>query len=198
VWTFPLLYLVLTLCFFFVCLLCIFLFVALCTRVAVCRPVLLIFKLNEYTHSMRSPLVHAKTPRPLSRYDNSPCQVHSISPAEPSRVSPNLRRPSMALGSLWPKSSTLPTSRGHMDLVRRMLIGNQLQLLLSSRVFFIRCHLYTWSYRENFSLLWAIVSIQLMVFLQWQPFWMPSWISFKATGGFSRTFSTLFCQYFRC
>ena len=50
VWKFPLLYLVLTLCFlFFVCLLCIFLFVGLCSRVAVCWLVLLVFKLNEYT-----------------------------------------------------------------------------------------------------------------------------------------------------
>ena len=41
VWTFPLIYLVWTLCFFFICLLCIFLFVVLCSRVAVCRPVLM-------------------------------------------------------------------------------------------------------------------------------------------------------------
>jgi len=66
----------------------------------------------------------------------------------------------------------------------------------SSRIFFIRCRLYTLSYPENFSLLWGIVSIQLMCF-KWRPFWTPPWISFKAPGEFSKTFSMLFCSYFR-
>jgi len=54
---------------------------------------------------------------------------------------------------------------------------------------------YFQSYPENFSLLWAISSIQLM-FFKWRPFWTPSWVFWKAPGGFSRTFSMLFCPYF--
>src|SRR6218665_1160603 len=41
---------------------------------------------------------------------------------------------------LWPKSLTLPTSRGHTDLVRKMPTGSQLRLLL--RLMVILCLLY--------------------------------------------------------
>src|SRR6218665_471116 len=101
---------------------------------------------------MGSPLSYApcKDSCPPSRYDNNPRPVEpSALSAETSRVLPPLRRPSVALGSLWPKSLTLPTSRGHMDLVRKMPIGSQLRLLLQLMVIsclFIRSHLYTWSY----------------------------------------------------
>src|SRR6218665_368487 len=75
---------------------------------------------------MRSPLSYApcKDTCPPSRYDNNlrPVAPSALS-AEPSRVPPPRRRPSMALGSPWPKSLTLPTSRGHMDLARKMPIG---------------------------------------------------------------------------
>src|SRR6218665_2017128 len=82
---------------------------------------------------MRSPLSYApcKDTCPPSKYDNNP---RPVAPAalsfEPSRGPPPRRRPSVALGSLWPKSLTLPTSRGHMDLVRKMPIWSQLRLLL--------------------------------------------------------------------
>src|SRR6218665_2365399 len=93
--------------------------------------------------SMRSPLSYApcKDTCPLSRYDNNlrPVAPSALS-AEPSRVPPPRRRPSVALGSPWPKSLTLPTSRGHMDLVRKMPIGSQLRLLL--RLLVISCLLY--------------------------------------------------------
>jgi len=52
------------------------------------------------------------------------------------------------------------------------------------------------SYTENFSLLWAISNIRLMFLLKWRPFWTPSWISWKAPVGFSRTFSMLFYWFF--
>src|SRR6218665_2562758 len=84
-------------------------------------------------HSMRSPLSSApcKDTCPPSRYDNNlrPVAQSALS-AEPSRVPPPRGRPSVALGSPWPKSLTLLTSRGHMDLVRKMPIGSQLRLLL--------------------------------------------------------------------
>src|SRR6218665_2827673 len=84
-------------------------------------------------------MLHAKTP--TSRYDNNPRPVApSALSAEPSRAPPPRRRPSVALGSLWPKSLTLPTSRGHIDLVRKMPIGSQLRLLL--RLLVISCLLY--------------------------------------------------------
>ena len=57
--------------------------------------------------------------------------------AELSRVPPPQQRTSVALGSMWPKSLTLSTSRGHMDLARKMIIGNQLQLLL--RLLVVSC-----------------------------------------------------------
>ena|SRR6218665_3008186 len=82
---------------------------------------------------MRSPLSYApcKDTCPPSRYDDNPRPVApSALSAKPSRVPPPQRRSSMALGSLWPKSLMLPTSRGHIDLVRKMLIGSQLRLLL--------------------------------------------------------------------
>src|SRR6218665_2252160 len=95
---------------------------------------------------MRSPLSYyapCKHTCPPSRYDNNPRPVApSALSAEPSRVPPPRRRPSVALGSLWPKSLTLPTSRGHIDLVRKMPIGSQLRLLLRLMVisfFFICC-----------------------------------------------------------
>src|SRR6218665_978474 len=52
--------------------------------------------------------------------------------AEPSRVPPLIRRPSVALGYLWLKSLTLPTSSGQMDIVKKMIIGNQLRLRVIS------------------------------------------------------------------
>src|SRR6218665_2471444 len=72
----------------------------------------------------RTPVHHRGTitiPRPVAP---------SALSAEPSRVPPPRRRPGMALGSLWRKPLTLPTSRGHMDLLRKMLIGSQLRVLL--------------------------------------------------------------------
>src|SRR6218665_875863 len=94
---------------------------------------------------MRSPLSLSYAPCedtcPPSRYDNNPpasCTVRSIS--RTFQGPPPRRRPRMALGSLWPKSLTLPTLRGHMDLVRKMLIGSQLRLLL--RLLVISCLLY--------------------------------------------------------
>jgi|SRR6218665_2633005 len=92
---------------------------------------------------MRSPLSYApcKDTCPPSRYDNNPRRVApSALSAEPSRVQPSRRRPSVALSSLWPKSLTPPTSRGHMDLVRKILIWSQLRLLL--RLLVISCLLY--------------------------------------------------------
>src|SRR6218665_1237338 len=93
--------------------------------------------------SMRSPLSYApcKDTCTPSRYDNNlrPVAPSALS-AEPSRVPPPRRRPSVALGSPWPKSLTLPTSRGHMDLVRKVPIGSQLRLLL--RLLIISCLLY--------------------------------------------------------
>src|SRR6218665_1683110 len=83
---------------------------------------------------MRSPLSYApcKDTCPPSRYDNNPRPVApSALFAEPSGVLPPRRRPSVALGSLWPKSLTLPTSRGHTDLVRKMPIRSQLRLLFA-------------------------------------------------------------------
>src|SRR6218665_1679654 len=92
---------------------------------------------------MRSPLSYApcKGICPPSRYDNNPRPVApSALSSEPSRVPPPRRRPSVALGSLWPKFLTLPTLRGHMDLVRKIQIGSQLRLLL--RLMVISCLLY--------------------------------------------------------
>src|SRR6218665_195395 len=66
-----------------------------------------------------------------SRCVNNNPVAPSAPSAEPSSVPPR-RRPSMALGSLWPKFLTLPTSRGHMDLVRKMLIGDQMRLQVIS------------------------------------------------------------------
>src|SRR6218665_524870 len=92
---------------------------------------------------MRSPLSYApcKDTCPPSMYDNNQMPVApSALSAEPSRVLPPRRWPSVALGSLWLKSLTLPTSRGHMDLVRKILIGSQLRLML--RLLVISCLLY--------------------------------------------------------
>src|SRR6218665_1607128 len=90
---------------------------------------------------MRSSLSYApyKDTCPPSRNDNNlrPVAPSALS-AEPSRVPPPRRRPSVALGSPWPKSLTLPTSRRHMDLVRKMPIGSQLRL----RLLVISCLLY--------------------------------------------------------
>src|SRR6218665_3746283 len=92
---------------------------------------------------MRSPLLYApcKDTCPPSRYDNNLLSVApSALSAEPSRVPPPRRLPSVALGSLRPKFLTLPPSRGHMDLVKKMPIGSQLRLLL--RLMVISCLLY--------------------------------------------------------
>jgi len=64
-----------------------------------------------------------------------------------------------------------------------------------SRTFSMLFCPYFWSYTGHFSLFWAISSIRLMFLLRWQPFWTPSWISWKAPGGFSRTFGML-CYWF--
>src|SRR6218665_1626096 len=67
---------------------------------------------------MRSPLSYApcKDTCPPSRYDNNPWPVApSALSAEPSRVPPPRRRLSVALGSLWPKSLTLPTSKSSYE-----------------------------------------------------------------------------------
>ena len=64
-----------------------------------------------------------------------------------------------------------------------------------SRTFSMLFCPYFQSYHENFSLLWATSSIQLM-FFKWQPFWTPFWVFWKGAGGFSRTCSMLFCPYF--
>src|SRR6218665_1173858 len=78
---------------------------------------------------------------PPSRYDNNPRQLHRL-----------LHQPSfpgyLLLGDgpawhlvlhfcMWPKFLTLPTSRGHKDLARKMIIGNQLWLLL--RLLVVSC-----------------------------------------------------------
>src|SRR6218665_2857734 len=94
---------------------------------------------------MRSPLSYApcKDTCPPSRYDNN---RRPVSPSAPSaehsrvRVPPPRRRSSVALGSIWPKSLTLRTSRGHMDLLRKIPIVSQLRLLL--RLMVILCLLY--------------------------------------------------------
>src|SRR6218665_2761213 len=85
-------------------------------------------------------MLHADTCEP-SRDDNNlrPVAPSALS-AEPSRGPPPRRRPSVAVGSPWPKSLTLPTSRGHMDLLRKMPIGSKLRLLL--RLLVISCLLY--------------------------------------------------------
>src|SRR6218665_1319383 len=95
---------------------------------------------------MRSSLsyVPCKDTCPPSRNDNNlrPVAPSALS-AEPSRVPPPRRRPSVALGSPWPKSLTLPTSRGHMDLARKMPIFLQpQQQLLLLRLLIISCLLY--------------------------------------------------------
>src|SRR6218665_795697 len=95
---------------------------------------------------MRSPLSYApcKDTWPPSRYDNNrrPVSPSALS-AEHSRVRvpPPRRRSSVALGSLWPKSLTLRTSRGNMDIGRKILIVSQVRLLL--RLMVISCLLYT-------------------------------------------------------
>src|SRR6218665_1240692 len=90
-------------------------------------------------------MLHAKTPVHHRGTITNPRPVApSALSAEPSRVPPSQRRPSMALGSLWPKSLTLPISRAHMDLVRKMLIGSPLRLLL--RLLVISCLLYSLPY----------------------------------------------------
>src|SRR6218665_2322800 len=78
---------------------------------------------------------------PPSTYNNKsrPVAPSALS-AEPSRVPPPRRRPIVALGSVWPKSLTMPTCRDHMDLLRKMLRGSQLGLLL--RLLVIPCLLY--------------------------------------------------------
>src|SRR6218665_988921 len=88
-------------------------------------------------HSMRSPLVLCSIQKPPStvKARQQPLPVAPFAPsAEPSRVPPPRQQPSAALGSLFPKSLILATSRGHTDLVTKMLIGNQLllRLLVSS------------------------------------------------------------------
>src|SRR6218665_683583 len=135
---------------------------------------------------------------PSSTYNNNPRPVvPSALSAEHSRVPPPRRRPIVALGSVWPKSLTMPTCRGHMDLVRKMLRGSQLGLLL--RLLVISCLLYPlqFIYLELSRKFQSVVSIQVF-FKRW-PLWTPSWISFKAPDEFSRTFSILFCLhvYFR-
>src|SRR6218665_2199914 len=92
---------------------------------------------------MRSPMSYApcKDTCPPSTYNNNPRPVAPPAlSAELSRVPAPRRRPSVALGSLWPKSLTMPTCKGHMDLVRKMLRGSQLGLLL--RLLAISCILY--------------------------------------------------------
>src|SRR6218665_3267961 len=63
---------------------------------------------------MRSPLSYAtcKDTCPPSRYNNNlwPVALSALS-AEPSRIPPPRRRLSVALGSLWPKSLALLTSK---------------------------------------------------------------------------------------
>src|SRR6218665_453388 len=90
---------------------------------------------------LRSPLAFCSMQRHLSTVEvrqQPPPVAPSAPSAELSMVPPLRRRTSMALGSMWP------------DLARKMIIGNQLRLLLRLMVF-IWCRLYTWSYPENFS-----------------------------------------------
>src|SRR6218665_3201513 len=94
---------------------------------------------SSVTYFMDGPYAPCKDTYPPSRYDNNPRPVApSALSAELSRVPPPRRRPSVPLGSLWPKSLTLPTSRGHIE--RKMPIGSQLRLLL--RLMVISCLLY--------------------------------------------------------
>src|SRR6218665_2969822 len=84
-------------------------------------------------HPSRSPLALCSIQRHLSTVEvqqQPPPVVQSAPSAERSRVPPPRRRTSMAFGSMWPKFLTLPTSRGHKGLARKMIIGNQLWLLL--------------------------------------------------------------------
>src|SRR6218665_1048539 len=72
-------------------------------------------------HPLRSPRALCSMQRHLSTVEvrqQPPPIALSTPSAETSRVPPPRRRPSVALGSLWPKSFTLPTSRGYMYLVR--------------------------------------------------------------------------------
>src|SRR6218665_722371 len=103
--------------------------------------------LNEITPC---PMLHGETPVHYQGMTTTPPVAPCTSSAEPSSAPLPRRQSSMALGSIWPKSLTLPTLRGHMDLVRKILIGNQLRLLA------ISCLLYPlpFIYLElNFSLL---------------------------------------------
>ena len=65
------------------------------------------------------------------RDDTNPalCTIPSTCRAFQGAVSKR-RRLSVALRSLWPTYLTLPTSMGHLDLVRRVPIGYQLRLQL--------------------------------------------------------------------
>src|SRR6218665_2979635 len=112
---------------------------------------------------MRSPLpcpicmLHAKTPvhRRCTTTTPASCTVRSISRAF--QGPPPRRRPSdnVALGSLRPKSLTLPTSRGNTDLVRKMLIGDQMGLLV------ISCPLYPLPLRPLAYILGAILKMSV-------------------------------------
>jgi len=76
---------------------------------------------------------------------------------------------------------------GHFDAVFDFLESSRGFL----RTFSMLICLFFWTYSENFSLFWANSSIQVVLW-KWRPFWTPSWISWKAPGGFFRTFSMLF------
>jgi len=132
---------------------------------------------------MRSHLPYApcKDTCPPSRYDSNPRPVApSALSTEPSRVPPPRRRPSVALGSLWPKSLTLPTSRVHMDLVRKMLIGSQLRLLLRLLVISRLLYPLPFIYLELSRKFQSVVSnCKHTSIFKWWPFWTSSWIFLK-------------------
>src|SRR6218665_627161 len=112
----------------------------------------------------RSTVRYAARGHPLSRWKER-CSMHRhlstvevrqqhlpVAPSAPSaklsRVPSPRRRISVALGSMWPKFLTLPTSKGQMDLARKMIIGNQLRLLLRLLVVSCLLHLQPFIYLE--------------------------------------------------
>src|SRR6218665_3568468 len=77
-------------------------------------------------------LLYAETHVHRRGTTTTPPVALSVPSADLSRVPPPWRRITVALGSMWPKFLILPTSRGHMDLARKMIIENQLRLLVVS------------------------------------------------------------------
>src|SRR6218665_788755 len=91
-------------------------------------------------HPLRSPIALCSMQRHMSTVEvrpQPPTFTLSSTSADLSRFPPPWRRTTVASGSMWPKSLILPTSRGHMDLARKIIIGNHLLLLL--RLLVVSC-----------------------------------------------------------